>query len=115
MDSEILAIAIVKPFADREQDVLTLLNDFYAMLARKAYCRDILYRSHKDPSRLFNLRYWKSDEMRREAAEDPDVHRYWHELSTMGEVETVYEQLEEIPLHGARAAARSGVNADDLS
>ena len=98
MDPEILAIAIVKPFDGREHDVLALLTEFYAMLARKGYCRDLLYRSHKDPSRFFNLRYWKSDEMRREAAEDPDVHRYWHELSTMGAVETVYEQLEEIPM-----------------
>ena len=38
-------------------------------------------------------------------AEDPAVHRFWHELSTLAVVETVYEQLEEIPLHGARAAA----------
>lgn len=101
MESEILAIAIVKPFVGREHDVLALLNDFYAMIARKGYCRDLLYRSQKDPSRFFNLRYWKSDEMRREASEDPDVHRYWHQLSTMAEVETVYEQLEEIPLHSA--------------
>jgi hypothetical protein len=101
MDSEILAIAIVKPFEGRENDLLALLNDFYAMIARKGYSRDLLYRSQKDPSRLFNLRYWKSDEMRREAAEDPHVHRYWHQLSTMGVIETVYEQLEEIPLHNA--------------
>ncbi len=101
MESEILAIAVVRMFEGREADVLTLLNNFYAMLARKKYCRDILYRSHKDPTRLFNLRYWSSDAMRREASEDPDVHRYWHELSTMAEVETVYEQLEEIGMHSA--------------
>jgi quinol monooxygenase YgiN len=99
MESEILAIAIVKPFEGREDDVLALLNHFYAMLARKGYSRDILYRSHKDPSRFFHLRYWKSNQTMREASEDPDVHHYWHQLTTMGEVETVYEQLEEIPLH----------------
>jgi hypothetical protein len=99
MESEVLAIAIVKPFDGREHDVVALLNDFYSMLARKGYCRDILYRSLKDPSRLVNLRYWKSDEMRREASEDPDVHRFWHQLVTMSEVERVYEQLHEIPLH----------------
>ena len=103
MESEILAIAIVRPFEGREHDVLTLLKDFYAMIARKGYSRDLLYRSQKDPSRLFNLRYWKSDAMRREAAEDPDVHRYWHQLSEMAEIETVYEQLEEIPMHSTRA------------
>ena len=101
MDPEILAIAIVKPFDGREPDVLALLETFYTMLNRKGYCRDVLYRSTKDPSRLVNLRYWQSDEKRREAAEDPDVHRYWRELSTMAEVERVYEQLREIELHGA--------------
>ncbi len=114
MDSEFLAIAVVKPHHGRENDVLELLNTFYAVLARKGYSRDILYRSHKDATRFFNLRYWKSDEMRREAAEDPEVHRYWHELSTMAVVETVYEQLEEIPLHGARAAARTGVHGNEM-
>lgn len=114
MEPEILAIAIVKPFDGRENDVLELLNRFYAMLARKGYCRDILYRSRVDASRLFNLRYWTSDETRREAAEDPDVHRYWHDLTTMAEVETVYQQLEEIPLHEARAAFRSGVHSNEL-
>lgn len=113
MDSEILAIAVVKPHDGRENDVLGLLNTFYAMLARKGYSRDVLYRSRIDSARLFNLRYWTSDEMRREAAEDPDVHRYWHDLTTMAEVETVYQQLEEIPLQGARAAARTGVHGNE--
>ena len=93
MDNEFLAIAVVRPFEDREADVLALLHEFYAMLIRKGYCRDELFQSSKDPSRLVNLRYWKSDETRREAAEDPDVHRYWHALSEMAEIEKVYEQL----------------------
>jgi hypothetical protein len=101
MEQEVLAIAVVLPFEGREAEVIALLNEFYVMLARKGYCRDILYRSMKDPSRLINLRYWKSDEMRREASEDPDVHRYWHKLVTMAEVERVYEQLHEIPLHSS--------------
>jgi hypothetical protein len=101
MESEVLAIAIIKPFDGHDQDVVTLLNSFYAMLTSKGYCRDVLYRGLKDPSRLVNLRYWKSDEMRREASEDPDVHRYWHQLITMAEVERVYEQLHEVPLRSA--------------
>lgn len=96
MDNEFLAIAVVRPFEDREADVLALLHDFYEMLVRKGYCRDQLFQSSKDPSRLINLRYWKSDESRREASEDPDVHRYWHALSEMAEVEKVYEQLHEV-------------------
>jgi hypothetical protein len=96
MDQEVLAIAIVRPLEGREHDVLTLLQSFYAMLTQKGYCRDLLYRSSKDPGRLVNLRYWKSDESRREASEDPDVHRYWRSLSEVSEVEKVYEQLHEI-------------------
>ncbi len=112
METEILAIAILKPNDGREQDVLTLLDAFYAMLARKGYCRDLLFRSQKDSSRLINLRYWKTDETRREASEDPDVHRYWHELASMAQTEVVYEQLHEIPLPSARAAARTSVRVE---
>jgi quinol monooxygenase YgiN len=96
MDNEFLAIAVVRPFEDREADVLALLRDFYAMLVRKGYCRDELFKSRKDPTLLINLRYWKSNEALREAAEDPDVHRYWHALSEMAEIEKVYEQLHPI-------------------
>jgi hypothetical protein len=101
MDYEMLAIAIIRPFEGHEEEVLHLLPEFYAMLARKGYSRDRLFREGKDPGRLFNFRYWKTDEMRREAAEDPEVHRYWHTLSAMAEVETVYEQLSEVPLTAA--------------
>lgn len=98
MDNEFLAIAVVRPFEDREADVFTLLRDFYSLLASKGYCRDVLLQSSKDPTRLINLRYWKSDQSRREAAEDPEVHRYWHALSEIAEVEKVYEQLHEVKL-----------------
>jgi hypothetical protein len=98
METEILAIAIVRPLDGREAEVLNVLRDFYAMLAAKGYCRDQLYRSEKDPTRLVNLRYWASDEMRREASEDPEVHRYWHTLVEMAEIEKVYEQLQELAL-----------------
>lgn len=98
MESEILAIAVIRSFEGREAEVLDVLRDFYAMLARKGYSRDRLYRSDKDPDRLVNLRYWASDAMRREASEDPEVHRYWRTLVEMAEIEKVYEQLYEIPL-----------------
>ena len=98
MDQELLAIAIIRPFDGHEQEVLHLLQDFYVMLAAKGYSRDQLFQESKEPGRFFNFRYWTSDELRREAAEDPEVHRYWHTLSTLGEVETVYEQLKEVKL-----------------
>jgi Antibiotic biosynthesis monooxygenase len=98
METEVLAIAIVRPLEGRETEVLNVLRDFYAMLSRKGYSRDHLYRSEKDPSRLINLRYWASNEMLREASEDPEVHRYWHTLAEMAEIEKVYEQLRELPV-----------------
>lgn len=100
MDHEFLAIAIIRPFEGQDQSVLDLLQNFYAMLARKGYCRDELFRSEKDTECLVNLRYWQSDDTRREAAEDPDVHRFWHALSGIATVEKVYEQLKQIPLKG---------------
>ena len=98
MDHEFLAIAIIRPRLGQEQPVLDLLHKFYAMLAQKGYSRDELFRSDKEQEYLYNLRYWKSDEARREAAEDPDVHRFWHALSEIATVEKVYEQLRLIPL-----------------
>jgi quinol monooxygenase YgiN len=96
MDHEFLAIAIIRAHHGRTEDVLELLRKFYAMLAAKEYCRDELFHSDKDPECLVNLRYWKNDEARREAAEDPDVHRYWHALSEIATVEKVYEQLRQL-------------------
>jgi hypothetical protein len=104
MESEILAIAVIRPFEGREADVLNLLSNFYVMLSRKGYCRDVLYRSEVDAERLINLRYWTSDETRREASEDPEVHRYWQELVTMAEVEKVYQRL--YPLELTQTASR---------
>jgi len=96
MDHEFLAIAIIRTHAGHDLDVLDLLRKFYTMLSAKGYSRDELFRSEKDHECLVNLRYWQSDDKRREAAEDPDVHRYWHALSEIATVETVYEQLREV-------------------
>jgi hypothetical protein len=93
MDHEFLAIAIIRTHAGHDLDVLELLRNFYKLLSEKGYSRDELFRSEKERDCLVNLRYWKSDDKRREAAEDPDVHRYWHALSEIATVEKVYEQL----------------------
>ena len=95
-DHEILAIAVMRPFEGREQEVLHILRDLYAALAAKGYAHDELYREAAFSPRYFNFRHWKSAELRRQAYEDSDIHQYWQRLSEICEVEKVYEELNEI-------------------
>ncbi len=78
----------------KEEELLHVLHDFYAMLRVKKYSRDLLYRDAKQPRRYINLRYWASEDMRDQAHEDPDVHKYWRRLGDICEIEWVYEKLE---------------------
>ncbi|HMK28211.1 MAG TPA: hypothetical protein VK473_00910 [Terriglobales bacterium] len=96
MEQEILAIAIVRPNEGMEQQTLEVLRALYVVMTRKGYSRDRLYRDTIEPGRYFNLRYWSSDRSRREAQEDPEVHKYWSRLGNLCVVETVYEQLVDI-------------------
>jgi quinol monooxygenase YgiN len=94
--SEILSIACIRVDDNKDQETLQTLSDLYTLMARKGYSRDLLYRDSKDPGRLINLRYWKSEEARDEAHEDPDVHRLWQRLSQFSHVELVIEKTEAI-------------------
>jgi len=94
--SEITALAVVNSFDGHEEECLRLLREFYALLRRKHYSRDLLYRDQKDPGRFVNLRYWRSAEAAAEAQEDPDVHRFWKRLSEIAEVTGVFERLEDV-------------------
>ena len=102
-DQEILAIAIIRPFEGREAEVLSVLREFYVVLAQKGYSRDQLFREGAFSPRLFNFRYWKSKDVRRQAYEDFDIHQYWQRLSEICEVEKIYEELNEIKLETASA------------
>ena len=104
MDHEILAIAIIRPFEGREEELLKVLQEFYVVLERKGYSRDQLFREDAFSPRYFNFRYWKSAITRSQAYEDSDIHHYWHRLSEICEVEKIYEQLHEINLDSAGAA-----------
>jgi antibiotic biosynthesis monooxygenase len=103
VQQEILAIAIVRPYPGKDAEVLAVLRDLYSILARKGYSRDELYQDAKD-ERYFNLRYWKTEESRREAYDDPDVQRCWLKLSQICEVEQVYEKLHSMTENWAAAA-----------
>ena len=96
MNEEIFAIAVVKPEEGYEQEVMDILRELYAVMQRKNYSRNTLYRDRKEPSRLVNFRYWTSEEARGRAQEDPDVHRCWARLGQVAKVETVMEHLDEV-------------------
>lgn len=92
--AELVSIAYITPAEGNEQLALDTLAQLYTLLRNKKYSRDLLYRDAKNHRRLINLRYWRSDEAREEAHEDPEVHRLWQRLSEISQVEGVIEKLE---------------------
>jgi quinol monooxygenase YgiN len=106
VSQEIFAIAVVRPEEGHEQEVMDILRDLYAVMTRKNYSRNTVYRDRKDSSRLINFRYWMSEEARTRAQEDPEVHRCWARLGQVAKVEFVMEHLDEVFL-GAGSAVRS--------
>lgn len=96
MGTELLSIAYIWPEAGKDEETVEVVKELYALLSRKGYSRDLLYRDAKH-DRLVNLRYWSSEEARQQAQEDPDVHRLWQRLAGLCRVDGVVERLEEIP------------------
>jgi quinol monooxygenase YgiN len=97
MPHEILSVAVFVPLPEVEEaTVLATVRELSATLAREGYSRDVLYRGPDGEYVL--VRYWKSDDARRAAMEDPEAQRCWaklaHEIRTL----KIYESLEEIPL-----------------
>ena len=92
--AELVSIAHVRPAEGNEPQTLDILAQLYTLLRNKNYSRDLLYRDAQDHRRLINLRYWRSEEAREDAHEDPEVHRLWQSLSEVAKVEGVIEQLE---------------------
>jgi len=77
-----------------EAQALATVRELSAVLARGGYSRDTLYR---EPGGAYVLvRYWKSDEARRHAPEDPDAQRCWARLAHEIQIVKIYERLEEI-------------------
>lgn len=83
---------------------MDILRDLYAVMTKKAYSRNVLYRDRKEPARLLNLRYWTSEEARTRAQEDPDVHRCWARLGQVAQVEQVMEHLDELSMSPGSSA-----------
>jgi hypothetical protein len=96
MPQEILSVAVWEPAAGMEAASLATIRELIAILTAKGYSRDLLYRDRE--SHYVLLRYWKSEEARRTAQEDPDMLRCWARLGNEIQIVKVYETLTEVPL-----------------
>jgi hypothetical protein len=90
--SEILSIAIFEPLPESHAAALATMGELGAALAKGGYSRDSVYRDVKSGQYIL-LRYWRSEEARRAALEDPNVLRCWaklaHEIRTVSVMETL--------------------------
>jgi hypothetical protein len=99
MSEEIISLAIWEPVPGMEAASVATIRELSSIVKAKGYGRDLLYR---DPeSRYVFLRYWKSDEARRAALEDPDMLRCWARLGNEINIVKVFETLSEIALESA--------------
>jgi hypothetical protein len=96
MVDEIVSVAVLEALPGKEEELLTMLREFYTLVHRKGYSRDVLYRDYARPDRLLHLRYWKSAESRGEAQADPEVHRYWQMLPQLCLVTVLNESMETV-------------------
>jgi hypothetical protein len=100
MSKNILALVLLEPHVGKEEECLNLLRELYDCLKSKGYSSDILFRDTKqDPSgkvKFVHMRIWTSAEMRNEAMQDPDVHKFWIRLPEVCTLTTIYESLEEL-------------------
>jgi hypothetical protein len=94
MSQEYLSIAIWEPLPGMEDASLATIRELNAIVAKKGYGRDLLYRS--SDSRYVLLRYWNSEEARHTAQEDPELLRCWARLGNEIQILKVYEKLEEV-------------------
>jgi len=95
MPHEILSVAIWEPVPDMEAASLETLHELSSIVAAKGYGRDFLY-CDREHHYVF-LRYWKSEDARRAALEDPAMLRCWAKLANEIQTLKVYETLTEVP------------------
>lgn len=93
MSQEYLSVAVWDPLPGMEAASLATIRELGAIIARKRYGRDLLYRSGES---YILLRYWNSEEARLSAHEDPEMLRCWARLWNEIQILKVYEKLEEV-------------------
>jgi heme-degrading monooxygenase HmoA len=101
MPQEILSVAVWEPRPEMETEALETFQELTQIVASKGYGRDLLYRD-RDHHYVF-LRYWKSEEARRSAQEDPDMLRCWAKLGNQIQIVKVYETLTQVPVDEGRS------------
>jgi hypothetical protein len=94
MSLEFLSIAIWEPQPGMEAAAFATIRELNAIVSKKAYGRDLLYRT--GDSHYVLLRYWNSEQARSTAQEDPELLRCWARLGNEIQILRVYEKLEEI-------------------
>ncbi|HWJ47378.1 MAG TPA: hypothetical protein VNS62_06985 [Candidatus Udaeobacter sp.] len=100
MAQEILSLAIWEPLPEHETAALETFHELTSIVAKKGYGRDLLYRDREHHYVFF--RYWKSEEARRSAQEDPDMLRCWAKLGNEIQIVKVYETLSAVPIETAK-------------
>lgn len=93
---EILSLAIYEPLPGQEEESRRTMRNLLAALSASGYSRDLLYCDGQ--SHYVLLRYWRSEDARRAAQEDPEVQRCWAKLGHEIRIIKVYETLEEVGL-----------------
>lgn len=94
MPKEILSVAVWTPIPEMESASLATLREITSIVATKGYGRDLLYRDRE--GHYVFLRYWKSEEARRAAQEDPAMLRCWARLGNEIQIVRVYETLSQV-------------------
>jgi hypothetical protein len=94
MSQEFLSLAIWEPLPGMEAASLATVRELNAIVLKKGYGRDLLYRA--GDSHYVLLRYWNSEQARRTAQEDPELLRCWARLGNEIQILKVYEKLEEV-------------------
>ena len=94
MPQEILSVAVWEPLPSMEAEALRTFQELTSIVSKKDYGRDRLYRDHE--SHYVILRYWKSEEAKRAALEDPAMLRCWAKLGNEVQIVKVYETLSEV-------------------
>ncbi|HTS08713.1 MAG TPA: antibiotic biosynthesis monooxygenase [Candidatus Eisenbacteria bacterium] len=94
MAQEILSVAIWEPVPGHESAALQTFNELTSIVTRKGYGRDLLYRDGEH--HYVFMRYWKSEDTRRAAQEDPEMLRCWAKLGNEIQIVKVYERLSEV-------------------
>jgi len=96
MSQEIPSVAIFESVPGKGKECVITLRELFAALSAGGYSRDLLYRD--DNLQYVLVRYWKSEEARRAAQEDPEVQRCWAKLGNEIKIVKVYETLKEVTL-----------------